>query len=322
MAITAAGKMPATILENGRAGDWSAVSHAGHAVTIRAADELGSIHLAPDGLILRWRNGEALRLDSVEDLTAADGRLELDGASQSAVLARIYEATTGFSISGWDSATFGTLLNGGITLQALAGMFLSTPDAQGRLAGLDQTGQITLIYTSLFGFAPELDALDYLTWALGQGVPLADLTVWLASLPEAAQAFEASHPTGLWIPDLAGAAVIRAYDAMLNMTPDPASLTIWQSAIASDPSALHILYATLMETEMHIALYDGLSDEAWVAGHYRAALERDATPAELAHSTGLVASGAVSYLDMAVAIGELQPLPEVPRFSVPGLDLF
>jgi hypothetical protein len=152
------------------------------------------------------------------------------------------------------------------------------------------------------------------------GFGLGYIASWLAQLPESVTSFEASRPTGVWVPDLAAAAVVRAYDAMLDTTPDAASLLIWKSAV-TQPGALALLYETLMNTEMHEALYAGFSEEAWTAGHYRAALERDASPAELAHSAALLASGAVSYRDMAMAIGELQPLPDLSRYTVSSIDL-
>lgn len=177
---------------------------------------------------------------------------------------------------------------------------------------MDASGQASVIYRSIFDTAPSADAMAYLSWSLRIGVSLPDLTAWLAQLPEAAAPFERTHASDIWVRDLAGSAVVRAYDAMLDTVPDPASLLIWKSAVGY-PGNLELLYATLMGTEMHTALYEGVSPQAWVAGHYEAALERPATAAELAHSTGLVVSGAVSYLGMALAIGELQPYVEPVR---------
>jgi hypothetical protein len=106
---------------------------------------------------------------------------------------------------------------------------------------------------------------------------------------------------------------------MLDTAPDAGSLLIWKAAVAR-PGMLPLLYETLMNTDMHKVLYADFSEEAWVAGHYRAALERDASPGELAHSTALLTSGAVSRLDMAVAIGELQLLPDPARYATASID--
>jgi hypothetical protein len=308
------------ILRPGQSLAETAVSAGGQAVATRASADLARIDVAPDGMVLHWLDGSHVRIAPVENLTLADGRLELDGSSPAAVLARLYEATIGFSPGGWHVATFVSMLNSGIPLEAMAEMFLLTSEAQARLAGLAPAAQVSAVYTTLIGHAPAPEALAYLTSIIPQGFGLAYIASWLAQLPEAAAAFEISHSTGVWVPDLAAATVVRAFDAMLDTVPDAGSLLIWKAAV-TQPGMLALLYETLMNTDMHKVLYADFSEEAWVAGHYRAALERDASPGELAHSTALVTSGAVSHLAMAMAIGELQPLPDPARYATASIDL-
>jgi hypothetical protein len=299
----------------------TAVSTSGHATTTRTAADLAGIGVAPDGLVLHWRNGEVMRLGGVDRLDFADGALELDGASQAALVTRLYEATIGFTPGAAGISAFLSLLDGGLSLETLTGWFLGTAESHARLGSLGASGQMTLLYQSLFGFVPAPETHDWLMGALQSGMAWTDLLVWLAQLPPSPTAFEQSHPTGVWVPDMAAAAVTRAYDTMLDTTPDPGSMLIWRAAVESSPGSLRILYETLMGTEIYTARHAGQTDAEWVAAHYLSALERDGTPGELAHSTGLVAQGLVSRLDMAVAIGELQPLPDPPRALTSGVDI-
>ncbi|WP_458093362.1 DUF4214 domain-containing protein [Roseomonas sp. WA12] len=307
------------VLRRGQSLADLAISKAGFAVSTGSAADLSRIDLALDGLVLRWRDGAVERLGGVEALSFADGRLVLDGGSDEALVVRLYESTIGIRLEPTIIAQFEAYLDRGVSPEVLTQMFLNTDQAHARLAGLDQGGQISLIYTGLFGYRPLPDALAYIKSTMANGLSLAGVTAWLAQLPEAAAAFERSHSTGLWIPDPLGAAVVRAFDTMLDMAPDPASLLIWKSAVPT-PGALQVLYQTLSGTDLHAARYDGVSEEAWVTGHYRAALEREPLPAEVRQSAGLLESGAVSFLDMAHAIADLQPLADPPRFAT-GLNL-
>ena len=284
----------------------------GHAVTTHAAAEVARIDVAADGLALHWAGGGSVRLGAVDSLTFADGTLAVDGNTPIAAVTRVYEATLGGTPSGYSLSAYDNMLASGAPLSFFSTAFLNTPQAQARLAGLDAAGQISLIYKGLFGYGPPADAMAYLQSVLRLGTSLSDLTSWLAQLPEAAAAFEKSHPTGVWVPDFAASTVVRAFDAMLNTTPDPVSLLIWRNAVP-DPYAVKVLYQTLMETDLHHAMYDGVSDEAWVAGHYQAAMESAGNSRDLAASVALLSRGVVSHLDMAQALGEMQPLVEPPR---------
>ncbi|SHJ72762.1 hypothetical protein SAMN02745194_03205 [Roseomonas rosea] len=289
-------------------------SATGHAVSTRAVADLFRIDVARDGMALRWRDGSVDRLGAVDELSFAEGRLVVDGGSREALVTRLYESTIGLPLTGLGAAGFENMLDNGHSVASLTAMFLSTGEAKARLAGLDTGAQLSLVYKGIFGITPATEALGYMRALVQQGVSLGDVASWLAQLPEAATAFEKSHPTGIWIPDLGGAAVVRAYDTMLGTMPDPVSLSLWKGAVLQ-PGALPALYDTLMHTEMHGALYDGLNTRDWVARHFEAALERSADPAQIAGSAALIDRGAVSHLDMAVAIGELQPLIEPQRVA-------
>jgi hypothetical protein len=302
------------VLGRGQSLDDLANSEKGYAVSTRALEDLLRIDIAGNGLALRWRDGDVDRLGGVEELSFAEGRLVLDGASREALVTRLYQSTIGLHLTGESVPIFESLLDGGASLSWLTAMFLETNEARARFSGLDSAGKINLIYKDIFGIAPSLDALGYLRGAVQNGMSLGDVTLWLAQLPEASAAFEKSHPTGIWIPDPAGAAVVRAYDTMLGTMPDPLSLALWKGAVPQ-PGALPVLYDTLMRTEMHEVLYAGRTTREWVAGHFEAALEHPVDPAQVAASSALVDGGVVAPLYMAMAIGELQPLIEPQRVA-------
>jgi hypothetical protein len=295
-----------------------AVGGNGRAVTVRAATDLARIDLATDGLALRWQDGEVIRLDPVSNLSFADGDLVLDPMSRDAIFARLYEVTMGEALPGWGSAAFAGIMDRGATLQSLTAALLTMPEAHARLDHLDEAAQVTLFHRSLLGSDPSTEMVDYLRLALHLGISVPALLVWMAELPDSGTAFQASHPTGVWVPNTVAAAVIRAYDTVLDTIPDAGSLMIWQPVVAQGD--LRALYQNLMTTPAHVAQYEGATTAEWVLGHYRAAMEADPTSSELAHWTALLNAG-VSSIDVAMAIGELQPLPDPPRYATASIDL-
>jgi len=311
---------PGTLLHARESLASTAMDASGKAVTVRAAAELSRLEVAPHGAVLRWEDGEVVRLASPHTILFADGRLSLDAGSRDAVLARIFAAITGDEMPGWAGAVLGRTLDGGQSMLTMTQGLLGSPQAAAHLGGLDPAGKVAALHESLMGKSADAATVASLVGALQAGVSVADLIIWLAGLPQAAAAYAASHPTGTWVPDTDAAPVMRAYDAVMDDVPDPMSLLIWKPVVNGSFIGLRGIYENLMDTPAYHALHDGMGDRAWVADMYRDAYEREATPAELNAWVGALQAG-VSRVDVAVVIGEQQPLPDPVRTAIADSQL-
>ncbi|WP_426958752.1 hypothetical protein [Muricoccus radiodurans] len=314
--------IPGDRLQRGESLTDTVISRAGGAVTTHAAEDVLRMVVDGNGLAIRWGDNTLERLARVERLNFPEGTLEFAGASNVALIHRLYEATIGFAPPASALGAFAGYLDAGVTANAMASAFLSTPESVAHLAGVNTAGQVSRLYAGIYDRAPTQPVLDYLVFLRGAGWSNADVVTFLATLPDAEAKFEADYRTGLWVPDASAAAVVRAYDAVLDTAPDPWSLAAWTGVIAAGGVAMERqLYATLMGTEFYQATHAGETNAQWVAHIYHNALERDATAGEVAHSSAIVDAG-YSRLDMAMAIASLQPDAEPPRSWGTSIELF
>ena len=255
----------------------------------------------PKGLELTWE-GDTLLLSGAQSVRFDDGRLDLGSGTSAAWVVRLYETILMREPDAGGLATHAARLDAGLTPAQLAADLVGSAEFAIRFGALSTAQQVSAFYQGALGRSAAASEIDYQVALVTGGMSKAALAAGIAGSAESRNLFLAQHPQGIWLADLQGAKVARAYEAVLDSGPDASSLLFWSQKLTAG-TALRDLYAELMQTELFTTRHGGQDDSGFIADLYGSALGRGASAGEIANWSNWLKAGH-SRLDLAYAIGE------------------
>lgn len=231
-----------------------------------------------------------------DDLLLGDALLALPDALTGQVY-RLYRATLGREpdspgLAGWTER----LSDGGIALAKAAEGFVLSPEFQGRYAGQDTHGFVTLLYRNVLGREPDAVGLAGWTDLLASGrMRPAEVVLGFSESAEFRAATAAAVLTvsaeGLQMrhaPEL-----FRLYHATLGRAPDAGGFFGWLELMAAGRSFAEVVRGFTGSHEFR-ATYGQTSDADFLTLLYRNVLDRAPDAAGFAAWQQMLASGARS----------------------------
>jgi hypothetical protein len=255
----------------------------------RNSDGTAALGIGPvDRLNISYRlsNVEALHFSEASADTSARG-----------TVTRLYESLLDRAPDAGGLDYWLRQLAGDGTLEGLADTILESDELAGKVP-LADGAYVTWLYGQVLGRAADAGGLAYWTTRLANGeLSRADLALAFVDSGEKLQ-MVASHALEFGASDVG--VLIRMYDALYDRRPDLDGLNYWIKRSEAGVSLADIAERFVDADEAT----GGLDGQSFVAHLYRTALEREATPLELADWSALLANGHVDRGDVLLAMAE------------------
>jgi hypothetical protein len=181
--------------------------------------------------------------------------------------------------------------------------FFNSAEFTSRFGGLSDKALTQNLYREALGRAPDPQGLEHQLSALHAGLSRAQLFANFVASPEAAARFEALHPHGVWVRDVAATQVAMAYDAVFDRAPDATGLPFWTGKLSSGELDIRGMVAAIASSTEFQARHAQETDTEYVASIYRSALEREPEPAGLHFWVDLLAQHVFDRIDVVMLIG-------------------
>lgn len=277
---------------------------AGEASTLRFVWEAERIVTGADHVTLvELAGGAVVSLGAVSRIAFSNGAIEFSGNTPAAEVVRLYATVLGREPDPAGLVFWNDHRLDGLSLAQVAQGFFNSPEFITRFGGLTDETLVVNLYREALGRLPDAAGLQFHVTALQHGLARAELIANFVQSPEAAQRFEALHPSGLWVQDSRATLVGMAYDAVFDRAPDAEGLRYWTANLASGAIDLHGLVSAIAASAEFQNRHAGESDAEYVASIYRSTLEREAEPAGLSYWTDMLAQQRMDRIDVAMLIG-------------------
>jgi hypothetical protein len=247
--------------------------------------------------------GAVVSLGAVSRIAFSNGAIEFSGSAPAAEVVRLYATVLGREADPAGLVFWNDHRMNGQSLVQVAQEFLNSLEFNVRFSGLTNEALVTNLYRGALGRMPDAEGLQFHVAALQHGLSRAELVANFVQSPEAAQRFEALHPSGLWVQDSRATLVGMAYDAVFDRAPDAEGLRRWTADLASGATDLHGLVSAIAASAEFQNRHAEETNAGYVASIYHNALERGAKPAELSYWTDMLAQHRLDRIDIAVLIG-------------------
>jgi Ca2+-binding RTX toxin-like protein len=228
-------------------------------------------------------------LSGVEILKFVDGTLNFDPNSALAQTMRLYSTALGRSPDQGGLEANALALNS-IGLEALAGIFVNSPEFQARFGSLNNQQFIEQLYVLALG--RQGDAAGIQSWVnvLNGGASRGSIVISFSESAEHRARTADIVNQGLWMSDPEALVIARLYDATLDRLPDPVGLASWVAAYESGTPLITITNAFIGSAEFQ-ARYGALSNQAFIEQLYRFCLDREGDPAGIQSWVNLLNNG-------------------------------
>ena len=228
-------------------------------------------------------NGEgADTLTSVEGARFTDGVLTFDVGSQAAQVMRLYDAALARQPDQGGFEAVLDLLEGGQSLEAVAGLFLASAEFQARFGALNNQQYVEQLYR--FTLRREGDAGGIAGWvnALNTGTSRTQMLVLFSESAEHRTLTTSTLNQGLWVADDQAIIIARMYDATFDRLADAGGLALWTANLKGGMSLIDIATAFAGAAEFQ-QRYGSVTNEQFIDQMYRFCLNRAADAGGLAH---------------------------------------
>ncbi|PZW48015.1 putative repeat protein (TIGR01451 family)/fimbrial isopeptide formation D2 family protein [Humitalea rosea] len=270
--------------------DWSGFRGASHAAL-------------PDGNF-RLDSAEGIDLfRNVEQITFVDGRLSFDTNGAPAEVVRLYQAALGRDADQGGLNYWIEAVEHGTPLASLASSFLGSSEFATRFGTPDNAGFVDQLYQNVLGRAGDAGGVAFWTGVLNSGGSRADLLVQFSESPENREHTAGIVANGIWDLNGTSAQIARLYDTVFDRLPDLGGLHYWTTLIEGGSATLASAADAFAASGEFLTTYGALDDAGFVSALYDNALDRAATPGDIAYWTGVLA-GPADRADLVLDFSE------------------
>ena len=249
------------------------------------------------------REGGTDTLTGIEAAAFVDGLVTFNADSQAAQLMRLYGAAFDRAPDAVGFSTQLDALEGGVTFQSMALMFLQSQEFQNLYGTLNDTQFVQRMYANALNRAPSnAEINDWLTFLNGGGTREA-LLLTFAESPEHRVITFPTLAAGIWVGDSVTESLARLFDTAFNRLPDEDGLISWRGAMAGGTTLVQVATAFLASAEGQTR-YGGLSDAQFVEQLYQTALNRSGDTAGAAGHLAALTAGTVTRAELMVQFSE------------------
>ncbi len=227
-------------------------------------------------------NGEGTdTLQGIEGVLFVDGVLSFDRDGRAAQVMRLYDAALNRNPDGSGFEAVLDLLEGGQSIQQVAGLFLNSPEFQARFGALNNLQFIQQMYR--FALRREGDAAGVQAWTdrLNAGTTRTEMLVIFSESEEHRNLTQSTLNAGLWVADDDALKIARMYDATFDRLADSGGLAIWTANLKGGMSMLAIATAFAGSGEFQ-QRYGAVTNEQFIRQMYQFCLNREPDAAGLA----------------------------------------